>query len=75
MEAEIEDLDECVNRKIVVNLIHEIAFLLIGKKGLRDILYKGSSYSFESFEESDLVEIIEVREKKAIPHKQRKKDD
>jgi len=40
---------------------------------------KGSSYSSESSEESDLVEIIkgshrvEVREKKDVPHKQRRK--
>ena len=40
---------------------------------------KGSSYSSESSEESDLVEIIEgshrvkVREKKNVPHKQRRK--
>src|SRR5436190_8645409 len=40
---------------------------------------KGSSYSPESSEESDLVEIIEeshrveVREKKDVPHKQRRK--
>ena len=40
---------------------------------------KGSSYSSESSEESDLVEIIEgshkveIREKKDVPHKQRRK--
>ena len=40
---------------------------------------KGSSYSSDSSEESDLVEIIEgshrveVREKKDVPHKQRRK--
>jgi len=34
---------------------------------------KGFSYSFESSEESNLVEIIEVREKKDVSYKQQKK--
>src|SRR5947199_8302117 len=59
LEAELDDLDECVNRETVVNLIHEIVPSLIGKKGR-----KGSSYLSDSSEKSDLVEVIEVREKK-----------
>ena len=61
LEIELEDLDECVDREAVVDLIHEIVPLLIGKKG--------KAFS-ESSEESDLVEIIEgshriqVREKR-----------
>ena len=70
LEAEVEDLneyveqDECVDRKTVVDLIHEIVPSLIGKKD------KGSSYLSESSEESDLVKTIVIRENKAIPHKQ-----
>src|SRR6266542_1974690 len=47
LKIELEDLDECVDRKTVINLIHEIVPLLISKKG------KGFSYSSESSEESD----------------------
>jgi len=67
LETELEDLDECVDRETLVDLIQEIVPLLIGKKG------KASS---EFSEDSDLDEIIErshryqVREKKNIPHKQ-----
>ena len=74
MEAELDDLNECVDRKTVVDLIHEIVPSLIGKKGPKG--YKSSFYLSDSSEESDLVEIIEkfhryqVREKKNILHKQ-----
>ena len=67
LEAELDDLDECVDREAVVDLIHEIVPLLIGKKG--KALSKFS-------EDSDSDEIIEgfrkyqVREKKDVPHKQ-----
>src|SRR5436190_16518523 len=67
LEAELDDLDECVDRETVLDLIHKIVPSLIGKKGPKGC--KGSSYSSESSEESDLVEIIEgshryqVREK------------
>ena len=70
LETELEDLNECVDRKAVVDLIHEIVPLLIGKKG--------KAFS-ESSENSDSDEIIEgshryqVREKKDVPHKQRRK--
>jgi len=67
LEAELENLDKCVNRETMVNIIHEITPSLIGKKG------KGSSYLFKSFEESDSVKIIEIREKKTISHKQQRK--
>ena len=63
VESELEDLNECVDRKTVLDLIHEIVPSLIGKKGR-----KGSSYSSDSSEESDSVET--VRERKAVPHKQ-----
>src|SRR5256714_6172413 len=49
------------------------------KKWPKGAVHKGSSYSSESSEEFDLVEIIEgshrveVREKKDVPHKQRRK--
>ena len=71
LKIELKDLDECVNRETVLDLIHEIVPSLIGKKGQKGC--KGSSYSSDSSEESDLVEIIEVREKKAVPHKQRRR--
>ncbi|EXX71280.1 uncharacterized protein OCT59_022004 [Rhizophagus irregularis] len=70
LEAELDDLDECVDREAVVDLIHEIVSLLIGKKG---------KALFESSEDSDLDEIIEgfhryqVKEKKDVPHKQLRK--
>ena len=73
LEAEVEDLneyveqDECVDRKTVVDLIHEIVPSLIGKKGKASCC---SFYSSESSEDSDSGEIIEVREKKVVPHKQ-----
>jgi predicted RNase H-like nuclease (RuvC/YqgF family) len=58
LKVELEDLDECVNRETVVDLIYEIIPILINENS------KGSSYSSESSKESDLVEIVEVREKK-----------
>ena len=70
LKIELEDLDECVNRKTVVDLIQEIVSSLIGKKGKASCC---SLYSSESSEDSDSGEIIEVREKKAVPHKQRRK--
>ena len=50
LETELENFDECVNRKTLVDLIQEIVLLLIGKKG------KASS---KSSEDSDSDEIIE----------------
>ena len=67
LKIELEDLDECVNRETVVDLIQEIVPSLIGKKGKASCC---SFYSSESSEDSDSGEIIEVREKKAVPHKQ-----
>ncbi|PKK59031.1 hypothetical protein RhiirC2_795417 [Rhizophagus irregularis] len=57
LEAELKDLDECVDRKTVVNLIHETVPLLIGKKG------KGSSKSSSSessSSDSDIDEIVKM---------------
>ena len=75
LEAEVEDLneyveqDECVDRKTVVDLIHEIVPSLIGKKGKASCC---SFYLSDFSKESDLVKIIVIRENEAIPHKQRK---
>ncbi|PKC51760.1 hypothetical protein RhiirA1_483052 [Rhizophagus irregularis] len=60
LETELEDLDECVDSKTVVDLIHEIVLSLIGKKGPKGAVHKGFSYSSESSEDSDSVEIIEI---------------
>ena len=76
LKIELEDLDECVNRKTMVNLIHKIVPSLISKKG-KILCY--FFYSSESFKNSDSNEIIkgshryQVREKKDVPHKQRRK--
>ena len=70
LKIELKDLDECVNRETVVDLIQEIVPSLIGKKGKASCCF---FYSSESSEDSDSGEIIEVREKKAVPHKQRRK--
>src|SRR6266542_2595890 len=60
LKIKLEDLDECVDRKTVLDLIHEIVSSLIGKKEQKGAVYRrSSSYSSDSFEESDLVEIIE----------------
>ncbi|UZO05907.1 uncharacterized protein OCT59_026245 [Rhizophagus irregularis] len=56
LKAELDDLDECVDRETVVDLIHEIVLSLIGKAGQKEC--KGSSYSSDSSKESDLVEMI-----------------
>ncbi|RGB36906.1 hypothetical protein C1646_757499 [Rhizophagus diaphanus] len=68
LKIELEDLDECVDRETVVNLIHKIVPILINKKS------KGSAYLSESSKNSDSVEIIErshgyrVREERAVPY-------
>ncbi|RGB21649.1 hypothetical protein C1646_777590 [Rhizophagus diaphanus] len=76
LETELEDLDdsvdECVNRKTILDLIHKIVPTLVSEKGQKK--NKDSSYSSESYEESDLGEIDEeshgyqVREERAVPH-------
>ncbi|CAG8570854.1 1966_t:CDS:1 [Gigaspora margarita] len=69
LEREIENLDKCVDRDTIVDLIYEIVFLsLINKRKGKD-----SSYLSDSAEESESVEIIEIRKRKAIPYKQRRK--
>ena len=66
----------------MVDLIQEIVLSLIGKKRPKGTVHKAlccSFYSFEFSEDSDSDEIIErshrveVREKKDVPHKQRRK--
>src|ERR1044072_3488317 len=73
-EYVVEDLDECVDRETVVDIIHEIVPSLIGKKGSRSAVHRGSSsYSSESSEGSDSVETNVIRKSEDIPHKQRRK--
>ncbi|GES96780.1 hypothetical protein GLOIN_2v1763813 [Rhizophagus clarus] len=67
LKDELDDPKVCVNRETVIDLIHEIVPLLIGKKN------KDSFYLSESFKDSNSVEIIEVREKKIVPYRQRRK--
>src|SRR6266496_5575606 len=56
LKIELDDLDECMDRETVDDLIHEIVPSLIGKKGKTSCC---SFYLSDSSEESDLVEIIE----------------
>jgi hypothetical protein len=63
LKIKLENLDKCVDRNTVINLIHEIVFLPNIKK------CKGFSYSFEISKESNSVKIIEIRDKKIIFHK------
>jgi hypothetical protein len=73
LEAGLDDLDKCIDRETVIDLIQEKVPLLIGKKGKASCCF---FYSSESSEDSDSDEIIEgfhryqVREKKDVPHKQ-----
>ncbi|RGB22740.1 hypothetical protein C1646_41833 [Rhizophagus diaphanus] len=66
LKIELGDLDECVDRETVVDLIHKIVLTLINEKS------KSSAYSSKSSEDSDSVEIIErshgyrVREERAF---------
>jgi hypothetical protein len=68
LKIELGDLDECVDRETVVDLLYKIVPILINEKS------KGSAYSSESSEDSDSVEIIErshgyqVREERTVPH-------
>src|SRR5438874_462059 len=73
-EYVVKDLDECVDRETVVDIIHEIVPSLIGKKGSRGAVHRGSSsYSSESSEGSDSVKTNVIRKSEDIPHKQRRK--
>ena len=67
MEAELGDLNECVDRKTMVNIIHEIASLIIDKKGSKG--YKDSFYLSKSSEKSDSIETFVIRKQKAISYK------
>jgi chromosome segregation ATPase len=58
LETELEDLDECVDRDTVVDLIHEIVPSLINEKG------KGFSYLSETSEKSDSVETYVVKQRR-----------
>ncbi|PKK58480.1 hypothetical protein RhiirC2_796227 [Rhizophagus irregularis] len=71
LETELGDQDECVDRETVVDLIHEIVPVLISEKGQKK--NKDFIYTSKSSEESDSVEIIDVRDKKAVSHKQRRR--
>ena len=79
LERDVNDLDECVDRETVVDLIHEIVPSLIGKKGKGEVnlaivdFYESSSSEFS--EESDSAgTIVEIDGKEMlIPHKQRRK--
>ncbi|GBB85899.1 hypothetical protein RclHR1_12340003 [Rhizophagus clarus] len=55
-------LDECVDRKTVIDLIHEIVPSLINKKS------KGSAYSSESSEESDSDDTHVIRKRKDVAY-------
>src|SRR6266540_1832651 len=57
LETELEDLDECVDRETLVDLIQEIVPSIIAKKGLKGAVHKAlccSFYSSESSEDSNL---------------------
>ncbi|CAG8851157.1 17390_t:CDS:1, partial [Racocetra persica] len=54
-KIELENIDECVDRNTVVDLIYKIVLLSL----INERKSEGSSYSFETSEESDSVEIIE----------------
>ncbi|GET60175.1 hypothetical protein GLOIN_2v1778881 [Rhizophagus irregularis DAOM 181602=DAOM 197198] len=64
LDDELDDLNECVDRGAVVDLIHEIVPSLISKKGLKGDVHKDSYYSFESSEDSDSVEYLPERDLK-----------
>ncbi|GBB86833.1 hypothetical protein RclHR1_13290001 [Rhizophagus clarus] len=62
LETELENLDECVDRETVVDLIHEIVPSLINKKS------KGSAYSFKSSEESDSDDTHVIKKRKDVAY-------
>jgi len=62
LETETEDLDECVDRETVIDLIHKIVPSLINEKS------KGSAYSSESSEESDLDDTHVIRKRKDVAY-------
>ena len=55
LKIKLEDLNECMNKKIMINLIYEIVLSINDKKG------KDSFYSFESSENFDLVETFVIK--------------
>ena len=62
LETELENLDECVDRKTVIDLIHEIVPSLINEKS------KGSAYSSEFSKESDSDDTHVIRKRKDGNH-------
>ena len=62
LKIELEDLDECVDRETVIDLIHEIVLSLINEKS------KCFAYSFESSEESDSDDTHVIRKRKDGSH-------
>src|SRR6266542_2114231 len=67
LERDVEDLNDVyVDREIMVNLIQEIVLLIINKKRSKGAVHKDSSYLSKSFKDSNSVEIIEIREQKAV---------
>ena len=73
VETELKVLDDldCLSRGAVVDIIEETIPSLVREKCLIENIPPSSSS--ESSEESESVEIIEERDKKAVPHKQQKK--
>ncbi len=66
---ECVELNECIDRKTVVNLIQKIVPLIIDKKEPKSIVHKGSFYLSKSFKESDSVKRIVIKENKTILYK------
>ncbi|GES76857.1 hypothetical protein GLOIN_2v1877063 [Rhizophagus clarus] len=62
LKTETEDLDECVDRETVIDLIHKIVLSLINEKS------KGSAYSSESSEESDSDDTHVIRKRKDVAY-------
>ena len=67
LKMELEDLNECVNRNTVVNLIYEIILILISEKDSKK--NKNIFYSSKSSKDSDLVKTIVIKNEKTIPYK------
>src|SRR6266498_3080792 len=66
LKMELEDLNECVNRNTVVNLIYEIILILISEKDSKK--NKNIFYSSKSSKDSDLVKTIVIKNEKTIPY-------
>ena len=62
LKIELGDLDECVDRETVVDLLYKIVPILINEKS------KGSAYSSESSEESDSDDTHVIRKQKDVAY-------